>query len=152
MPAGCDFICKNEECEFLNFGFTMTALWPMGKICIVLNSEKCKKDNELRNYLIEEKRNGKKLACIIFPNIEEIPIVAYRAQLWSPMAKCIWEYHIEETSAEEAMIKMSDENIVPSKCSKTGCELIDFHSAIKIGLDCPKCNTKLFQNRWFSED
>ena len=32
MPCGCEFICKNEECEYLNKGFVITAPWPMGDI------------------------------------------------------------------------------------------------------------------------
>ena len=29
MPAGCDFICRNSNCEHFNNGFVITGPWPM---------------------------------------------------------------------------------------------------------------------------
>lgn len=153
MPAGCDFICKNETCDYFNTGFVMTSPWPMGKICLVISSEKVQKKEAILKKLIKQKDEGEKFACISLPNEEEIPIVAYRIQLWSEDAKCIWNYTVEATSQEEALDLIENEKTdVPSVCPKTGCKLLDFSEIIKKNICCPSCGEELTQSRWFSNE
>ena len=49
--VGCNFICKNEECECHNTSFTLTGAWPLGEIDEILkssNDDQLKKDLEKR--------------------------------------------------------------------------------------------------------
>lgn len=149
MPAGCEFVCKNDKCEQFKNGFSITSPWPMGRIELVINSKKVKNNNDLREYLIKMKNNGEKLACIQLPDDDDIPVVAYKVSFWSKDAKCIYSYPVETTSLdnfEEALEKAN----LPTKCEKTGCELRGFDDLTKKGMECPYCNEKLTQNRWFT--
>lgn len=48
MPDGCEFVCKNESCEYYNTGFNITGPWAMGKIELIINAPNVKKDKELQ--------------------------------------------------------------------------------------------------------
>jgi len=151
MPAGCDFTCSNSVCEHFNKGFTITAPWPMGKIELVINSSDIKKKEELRKTLIDFKNQGRKYACITLPNISNVPIVAYRINLWSPQARCIWQFDVEMegfTSVDEAAQHAN----LPIKCQKSGGPLLAFFEIIKEGINCPYCSEKMSQNRWFTKE
>ena len=154
MPAGCDFICKNKDCKYCNSGFAVTAPWPMGQIELIiakLNSP-VKSSQELKQQLIEFKREGRKLACIVFPNTNEIKTEAYRVQLWSPQASCIWAYEIPYEQGKSVEELISTSNILPDKCPKTGGELMTFAQLLSKSPSCPGCNKELTQSRWFSKD
>lgn len=164
MPAGCDFICKNKNCENFDKGFVIKDYWPMGAIELVVNSIAVKKNKDLREIIIKEKNeNNAKLFAIQFPNEDLIPIKAYRVEFWSPEAKCIWKYEIpanEENEEVEGVKPNLDElkkkaienGTIPTKCEKTGCDLRDFRDVVSLGIQCPSCKEKMLQNRWFSND
>ena len=151
MPAGCDFICNNSSCAQFNKGFTITAPWPMGKIELVLNTSDVKRMEEFRKTIVEYKNQGRKYACITLPNISNIPTLAYRVNLWSPKACCIWQFDVEmgeAKSIEEAIVNAK----LPTQCQKTGGNLLFFSEVIKEGIQCPHCSEKMLQSRWFTND
>lgn len=159
MPAGCEFICRNKDCGQFNHGFSMTAPWPMGQIELVVNSIPVKKNKELRDHIIEEKNtNNKKFFVIQFPNEEKIPTRAFRVSFWSPEAKCIWNYEIElnDDNRDDDISLLIEEAIkignIPPKCEKTGGDLSNFNQAFADGIECPFCNQKMQQSRWFSNE
>ena len=149
MPAGCEFICKNNKCENYKSGFIITSQWPMGKIELVINSNRVKGNKGLRDHLIDQKDNGEKYASIQLPNDEEVPIIAYRVSLWSDEAKCIYSYPVVIPDLENQEQYIKEANL-PEICEKTGCKLRNFDSVISDGINCPSCNEKLQQNRWFT--
>ena len=151
MPAGCDFVCNNEECSNYESGFTMTSPWPMGSIYCVLESSSVKRKDDLKDHLIQLKQDGRKYACIPFPNLDNIEHIATRVQLWSPDANCLWEYDVmnPELDIQEA-IKLAQD--IPDKCPKTGGELLEFTKIIGSEVKCPMCGQKLSTNRWFANE
>jgi len=151
MPAGCEFYCNNEECEAYRTGFTITAPWPMGNICIVVNSSKVKQNPDFKNHLIASKRNGRKFACITFPDPDDIEIEAYRVQYWSPKAICVFEYDVEASDEEELIDNLPYADI-PDNCPQTGGPLLGFNDVVNEGILCPHCGERLSQNRWFTNE
>lgn len=158
MPAGCDFICKNKDCGQFDRGFSITAPWPMGQIELVVNSIPVKRIKELRDRIIEEKNNNKKFFVIQLPNEEKIPVRAFRVSFWSPQAKCIWNYEIElnddngDSDVSLLIEEAIQKGLIPSKCEKTGGDLLSFNQAFSDGIECPFCNQKMQQSRWFSNE
>lgn len=155
MPAGCDFICNNTNCEQYRNGFVITAPWPMGQIELVISSISkslvIKPNNkDILDKIIEQKNNGRKYACIIYPNNDCIEKVAYRVQLWSTLAKCIWEDDVE-AKGQDLTESISIANL-PSTCPKTGGTLYSFNEVTKDGIYCPFCGEKLQQSRWFTNE
>ena len=151
MPAGCEFICTNRSCEHFNNGFNMTAPWPMGRIELVLNATNVKKDEKLRNGLIKFKNEGRKYACITYPNVSSITPIAYRVHMWSNGANCIWQYDVvmDGSTSVKDLISKSD---IPTVCPTSGVELWDFEKTIKNGILCPHCSMPMKQCRWFSNE
>ena len=150
MPAGCEFICKNQACNQFDSGFVMTSTWPMGRIELVLNSPLVKKDQVLRDKLIEFKNQGRKFACISFPNLSRIETISYRVHMWSEKANCIWKYDAEIKNPQETIEETVKNANIPSRCPTTDCILWDFSETIKNGILCPHCGIKLQQSRWFT--
>ena len=156
MPAGCDFICRNSECEQNGNGFVITGPWPMGEIELVISSLSkylvIKPENKpILDKIIEQKNTGRKYACIVYPNNEGIEKVAYRVQLWSPQAKCIWDYDVLKTDEDDVADAIRNANL-PIMCPKTSGELLDFNEVTKDGINCPYCGEKLEQSRWFTNE
>ena len=155
MPAGCEFICKNEDCQDNGKGFVLTAPWPMGKIELVISelSNQVKLKPSLKDLLdktIDFKNQGRKYACITFPNVNNIPTVAYRINFWSPTANCIWQYDVEED--EELTIVEAIAKVTDGICPKTGCRMQDFVEVMKNGIECPSCGELFSQSRWFTNE
>jgi hypothetical protein len=145
MPAGCSFICDNSKCEQYKNGLTINSPWPMAKIEIVIsNLSKIAmfktSHKETLDKIIDYKNNGRKFACIIYPNNNNLEKVAYLFQFWSPEAKTIWEYDIETNGKSLEDILKSPE--LPDKCPKTGCKLLNFNDVIREGINCPHCGEK----------
>lgn len=156
MPAGCDFICQNSQCEQNGNGFVITGPWPMGEIELVISSmtkSLVVKSNlkDVLDKVIDNKKNGRKYACIVFPNNDNIETVAYRVQLWSPEAKCVWDFDLE-VKEEPDVAEMIKANNLPILCPKTSGPLLSFSEVTKNGIDCPYCGEQLQQSRWFSNE
>lgn len=151
MPAGCEFICKNQSCECCGQGFNITGAWPMGRIELVLNAPNVKKNADFRKGLIDLKNDGRKYACITYPNDSRIPIVAYRINMWSEKAHCIYQNDVilkDNESLEEAIQRSN----IPTVCPKTQCTLLTFDEVLENGILCPKCGIPLQQDRWFAKE
>jgi len=151
MPAGCEYICKNESCEHYDKGFNMASPWPMGNIALVMNAPNVKKNIEFRKGLIKLKNAGRKYACITYPNVADIKTEAYRVHLWSSSANCLWQYDVpakEDIPLDELIEKAS----LPKVCEKTGGELWTFDQTTKQNIRCPHCNQYMQQSRWFSNE
>ena len=152
MPAGCEFICRNPGCVNHNNGFTMTAPWPMGRVELVLNAINVRKNPEFRKGLIRMKNEGHKHACITYPNIDQIEKTAYRVQLWSLKAQCLWQFDAEIQDNSDNLTDIIKKANLPVTCTKTGCDLWDFNKTIQNGILCPHCHTRLQQDRWFTNE
>lgn len=150
MPAGCDFICRNKECKYNGSGFTITAPWPMANINLVINSIELRDNQDFRDHLIKLKKEGKKLACIVYPNLGKIRPTHYRIQMWSEEAKCVWDFTIPYVKITEDELKKHPE--IPSSCPKTGGDLSTFNDVIEHGILCPSCGERLEQGRWFAKE
>ena len=155
MPAGCDFICQNDKCEQYKNGFAVTGPWPMGQIELVISYlskllASKPQNKQLLDKIIADKNNGRKYARISYPNRDEIQKVAYLVQLWSPEAKCIWDYDVEDTGKDLETI-IAEANL-PTKCPKTNGSLLNFNEITKEGINCPFCGEKLTQSRWFTNE
>lgn len=139
MLAGCDFVCKNEKCEYRDTGFVMTGPWPLGDIDDIINSEKVK-NTALENELNDLKESGRQFACIVFPNKGKVEYKKYRVQMWSEEAKCIWTFEVDKNGDEYSK--------TPDICPKTKCQLTSFNEAISSGIKCPCCSVLLDQKKW----
>ena len=152
MPSGCEFICKNEECEHVNKGFAITAPWPVGQIELLINAPNVIKKKNFRDGLIKLKNEGRKFACITYPNEAEIETEGYRVTFWSEAAKCVWQYDVftkDESSVSDAI---DNDPEIPNVCPKSGGELLNFTEVVKAGIPCPHCNEKMQQSRWYSNE
>lgn len=157
MPAGCEFICKNKECQDNDKGFVITAPWPLAKIELVITSltkwSSTKPNLKLvLEKIIEFKNEGRKFACITFPDPDRLPIEAYRINLWSQEARSIWQYDVEINDSESLEEILINTDIIPEICPKTGCKLQNFVEVSKEGINCPSCGEKLHQSRWFTNE
>ena len=132
MPAGCEFICKNEECQYFDTGFNIVGPWPIAKTEIVIKNM----SDDLKKDILSQ---GKDFARITFPNTDKIISEGVRESYWSPEAKCIWEFDYFKKDTFE------------SKCPKTGCDLLTFSEVLEHGIDCPNCKQKLNQHKWFTQ-
>ena len=151
MPAGCDFICRNKECENCDTGFTITAPWPMGHIDDVINSSRVKELQSFQEKLQDLKESGREYVCITFPNVDNVETKCYRVNLWSVGEKCLWQYDvpIEENETLEESIKKA---CLPDKCPKTNSKMLSYKEAIIEKIKCPSCNEELDQGRWFTKE
>lgn len=146
MPAGCEFICNNENCNCYKSGFTMTGPWPMAKIEIIIANMNPRNEvqEQVRKNLIKMKDEGRKYGLINFPNENKLTTNAYRVSLWSEDAKCIWNYDIPSEEYENW--------IQPQECPKTGGKLIPFKDVVENGIKCPSCGEELKQSRWATKE
>jgi len=153
MPAGCDFICRNNECEQSGKGFVITAPWPMAKIDKVLKSRRVSELPDHQKQLSEIKDSGREYTCLTLPNVDNITTDQYRVQFWSDKAQCIWQYEVKkEGKVEDAISKAIENGEIPQKCPKTKSKMLSFKEVSKKGIDCPFCKDKMIQNRWFTNE
>lgn len=149
--AGCEFVCKNEDCKAKDTGFTITGPWPLGRIELVIENYQVKKMTDFRNQLLAQKKDGKRYVCIPYPNNTDIPIEGYRVQKWCNACKCVWSFDVMLSETAKDFESAKKEANISDSCSKCGGETDEFSKTQQEGLDCPCCNTKLKQYRWFSK-
>jgi len=150
MPAGCEFICKNEKCKEYKNGLVITGDWPLGRIELVLNANNVKKIEPLRDKLIQLKDEGRKYAKINLPNTEDIPIEGYRIEQWCEACYCIWTDELIFSHKDQSLDELIKESPIKDKCPKCGGELLSFNKVIEKGIKCPCCKEDTKQSRWFS--
>jgi len=151
MPAGCEFICRNEECEHANTGFTVLGSWPIGVIDLIINTKKVQALEGFRNNLLSLKSEGEEYACINYPNIDKIPIVGYRVNKWCNTCRMIHNINIileDGDTFEEALEKFEGGD----RCFQCDGYLLDFEELVEDGIDCPYCKEQLVQSRWFANE
>jgi hypothetical protein len=151
MPAGCEFICQNRSCTCFNQGFNITAPWPMGHIELVLNAPNIKENVSFRNGLIRLKNEGRKFACITYPNVANIEKVAYRINMWSKNISKLFQFDIE-IQPDKTLEELIAESEIPSVCTESGGDLLTFDQVCKEGILCPHCEFQLKQDRWFTNE
>lgn len=152
MPAGCDFICENEECKQYKSGFSIISSWPLGEIDLVIKARNVQKDEEFAKGLANLKKEGRKYCCITYPNIDYIPTVGYRVDRWCSKCKRINLYDVMLAEENEDFEKALERSDIPDNCFECGNKLLDFEGAIEEKINCPHCHKELKSNRWFSNE
>jgi len=147
MAAGCEFICKNEDCANYETGFTITTPWPLGQISLIAKTSSLSKMDTFRESLLKMKEDGRRYACITLPNVDEVPVEGYRVQRWCPACSCIWNYDAMAQKDGETLEEVLENSDVPEACSKCEGFMLDFDRVIDEGVNCPSCNERLSQ-RW----
>jgi hypothetical protein len=152
MPAGCDFICKNEECEHKDKGFSLTGAWPIGEIDKVIKASNIRKLEDFKEGLTKLKEQGREFARITLPNVDDIPIVGFRVQRWCDKCHCIWEYDVMVQDSEDDADETVKKGNVPVDCPKCSSKLIDFNDVVEDSIVCPHCKEPMNQSRWYSNE
>lgn len=156
MPAGCEFICKNEACGNFKKGFVLDSMWPIGNIHLVKEAANVKESEELVALLEKAILDGQTHSCINYPNVSRIPIEGFRVSKWCKKCFCVWKYDIFpdniESNREDILNSAVEKGLIASVCQRCGEETITFEKTVEEGLDCPLCGLKLSQQRWFSNE
>ena len=152
MPAGMDFVCENQECEQCGKGIVITAPWPMGDINIIIDAPNVAKNKEFRERILTLKTEGRKYACITYPNINGIEQIAFRIHLWCPNCPCLWTYDAPSGDLSKSLSEIIDEAGIPDKCIKCESYLMDFNDVVEESVICPFCNEKMTKNAWFCNE
>jgi hypothetical protein len=150
MPAGCDFICKNDLCEHEGKLIVLTSPWPMGNIRDVILSLDQNEYPVLVQTLSEKEIHGVKYACIQLPNDHSVETVAYRLNFWHPKQNMVCEYHLELNgrALEEAL----KDPKIPTLCPETNEKLVSFEEMVEDDICCPYCNEPMNKTRWLSNE
>jgi len=151
MPAGCDFVCKNDDCDYYDTGFTITGPWPMGEIDEILESKSVKELPKLQDQIRNLKDTGRDYACITFPNVDNIEIQRYRVNLWSVDEKRLYQYDVFVEDGDNVTTAIEKSNL-PDKCPNTGSKMLNYREAVKEGIECPSCGLALNQKRWYTNE
>lgn len=165
MASGCDFTCDNEKCEHHKKGIIIVSPWPLGDINKIIISKNVRTNKDFQKSLVEFRdKNNLKHACINYPNVDKIPVVGYRINMWCQ--KCRYLYK-EDIVLETPLINMSPEElsaireqvIADSKCEDKTCptcnEKMKSYAQLmddEDGVDCPFCNVKMTKNSWFTNE
>ena len=151
MPAGCDFICNNVNCLEYRAGFSITAPWPLAKIENILAAinEKMPSQTEYKEQLQKWRNEGRQFACLILPNVNNVPIAAYRVNMWDNEKRCIWNFDVEVKEGQTLEEAIAE--IVP-KQTENGTKLESFGEILKNQIKCPHCGVEMEQSRWFSNE
>ena len=159
MPAGSDFVCENDKCHEYRKGVAIINIWPLGDIDRVIASRGVQKNIEFRNGMIALKEQGRKHACISYPDADNIPIAGYRVQKWCQGCFCIWAWDVmlegevadTQDASKQFQVALVKENI-PIQCPRCNDELKDFQKIIDDGIVCPHCKEKMKTYTWFSNE
>jgi len=166
MASGCDFTCDNEKCMHHKKGIVLTAPWPLGQIEKIIMAKNVKINREFQARLINlHQKVGRKYACIIFPNVNKIPIVGYRVNMWCDKCKYIGTYDImidpyeqgEKNGDEISNIlekAILDSKVHDNTCPTCNGKMKTFSQLMEEndGIDCPHCKVKMTKNTFFSNE
>lgn len=141
--VGCNFVCKNKDCDCFNKGFNLTGLWPVGDINILI--EKCE-DEALKQSLIRRKELGYECAKINYPDPYDIPVIGHSVEKYCENCRRIQTFIIKEWDSYDT----------PTKCHVCNQRYIEFIEACDedndIKIKCPYCKKDMAQNRWYVND
>ena len=152
MPAGCDFICENEDCEHCSKGTVITGPWPIAKIEKVINAPNVKEKVEFKKEIIDLKNKGRKFACITYPNVSDIKIEGYRIHKWCDNCPAVWMYDVLLTQEADTLEKALEIAELPSECPQCKNKLLNFEELLEEGMYCPHCKQEMEQSRWMSKE
>ena len=149
MPAGVDFICKNEDCECFNKSITIISAWPIAKIEEVIETIK---DEDYKRMFESAKDNGQKYACIQFPNEKNINMVGWKIQSWCENCPRIGEDEVLLEESNEKFESAISNNPLTKNCLVCNHELKSFDDLLEGGMCCPFCNKEMVEERWFAKE
>lgn len=152
MPAGVDFVCKNDDCKYCNSGFVMTAPWPMGDINKIIDAPNVVNHKEFREGLLKLKTEGRKYACITYPNLDETEMESYRVHKWCQKCTCLWTYDAPVSDVNKSISEVLEEANLPNECPTCNTELMDFNDVVEGGINCPFCKEEMSNNSWFCNE
>jgi len=152
MPAGCEFICNNEECKCFSTGFVVHGAWPLGKIQDIIISDNVKKNPDLVENLKELQDDDREYSCINCPNIEGITIYGYRIESWCHKCLCIHSNDLMLSETCTTIEEVFEQNEIPTKCPKCEEDVFQFEALLDENINCPYCKQEMKQHRWFSNE
>ena len=155
--SGCDFVCKNNNCEFKGAGVVVTSPWPLGEIDRVIKASNVKRNAPFQKGLIELKNKGRKYSCISLPNKDKIPVVGYRVNMWCDKCLCLHTYDamIQDSNKNEDQNKVIDDAKISENCPTCNTKMRTFGDVTDKdgeGIQCTSCHTRLQANVWFSNE
>ena len=154
MPAGCDFVCENENCEYYKLKIQISGTWPIAKIDKVIESKKIRGTSYEEN-LRKLKKDGKEYACVVFPNKDVLFFDGAKIERFC--SKCLkritsflmFPYSIGHKKFDRVFTREFKKSGLKSKCGDCGSKIFDLQKMIKKGIKCPKCGVETKQYRWF---
>ena len=154
MPAGCDFVCENEKCEYCKMKIQINGPWPIAKINTVINSQKIKGTSH-EEELKKRQSEGIKYACVAFPHMDKFNYNGVKLEKFCP--KCLKKFSeyvvffapVSPKKLDRVFRKRVRESKFIKMCPDCGTRLLDLQRAMKEGIICPKCKVETKQNRWF---
>jgi hypothetical protein len=149
MPAGVDFICKNEKCKCYDKSITLISAWPIADIDDVISSMS---QDEYRAEFEHHKQNGSNYACIQFPNKSDVKMVGWKIQSWCQKCPRIGEDEIMISDPEESFESALARYNIPENCPVCNSEIKTFNNVVDDGLDCPFCNEKMEMQCWSAKE
>ena len=159
MPAGSDFVCENDKCKEHRKGIVILNIWPLGDISKVIDAKNVQEKEEFCKGLMALRDQGRKHACINFPNTDKIPVSGYRVQNWCQNCFCIWGWDImfgedivDPKQASDRFPGALAKEPIPSLCPKCNGELKDFKKILEDGIICLHCKEKMKTYAWFSNE
>jgi len=149
MPAGIDFTCENEKCKCYNKSVTILSSWPIADIDDVISTIK---NDEYKVEFEKAKQDGKKYACIQFPNQDELRMVGWKVQSWCQKCPRVGEDEILLNEPEEEFEEALKRYNLPEECPICEGEIKTFDEIIEDGMLCPFCNEKMQGSRWSAKE
>jgi len=149
MPAGVDFVCKNESCDCHNNVITILSSWPIADIDKVI--ETIKKE-EYRVEFEKAKQNGKKFACIQFPNEDKVEMVGWKIQRWCQQCPRIGEDEVFISNPDEEFEDAIKQHEFPTTCPVCYGEIKTFEEVVEEGITCPYCHEEMDKQYWTAKE
>jgi len=154
MPAGVDFVCKNQECQHFDKGIVITAPWPMADINDIIDASNVARQKDFRETLLKLKSEGREYACITYPNVDELETESFRVHKWCPTCSCLWMYDapVSKFTFPETISDVIEKADIPYTCVECETYLMDFNDIVEDGLTCPFCKKEMDKNTWFCNE
>ena len=165
MASGCDFTCDNAKCEHHKKGIIVLAPWPIGDVNKVITAKNVRINKHFQSSLIEFRdKHGIKHCCINYPNVDKIPVVGYRVNMWCQKCKYLAKEDIMLDApmvdkTPEEMNAVREKVIYESNCEDKNCPICNdkMKSYSQLmekndGVDCPFCGVRMTKNTWFSNE
>jgi hypothetical protein len=101
--------------------------------------------------------DGKETFCIPYPDLDNIPVIGCRIQLWCDACCHIYTQEFVYTEKQRLTLGKNFDELIEGEgrlqdCPQCKGELKDFEQALATGIDCPFCEERMDQKRWFSNE